>query len=68
VGTPRGKTIDDILNMPVEEGVEFFASEPAIGKKIEVVSELGLGYLTLGHVKQHIVIYGELPSSSQGGK
>jgi excinuclease ABC subunit A len=46
--TVRGKTIDDVLNMPVEEGVEFFAGEPAIGKKIEVLSDLGLGYLTLG--------------------
>ncbi|MBO0721876.1 MAG: excinuclease ABC subunit UvrA, partial [Blastocatellia bacterium] len=46
--TLRGKTIDDILNMPVEEGVNFFAGEPAIGKKIEVLHELGLGYLTLG--------------------
>jgi excinuclease ABC subunit A len=44
----RGKTIDDILNMPVEEGVEFFKGEPAIGKKIEVLNDLGLGYLTLG--------------------
>ncbi|MEO7458076.1 MAG: excinuclease ABC subunit UvrA [Gemmatimonadaceae bacterium] len=44
----RGKTIDDVLNMSVEEGVAFFASEPAIGKKIEVLFELGLGYLTLG--------------------
>jgi excinuclease ABC subunit A len=46
--TIRGKTIDDILNMPVEEGVEFFRSEPAVGKKIEVLKDLGLGYLTLG--------------------
>jgi len=46
--TVRGKTIDDILNMPVEEGAAFFAKEPAIGKKIEVLNELGLGYLTLG--------------------
>src|SRR5262249_20962058 len=46
--TLRGKTIDDILNMSVEEGVTFFASEPAVGKKIEVLNELGLGYLTLG--------------------
>jgi excinuclease ABC subunit A len=46
--TLRGKTIDDILNMSVEEGVTFFATEPAVGKKIEVLSELGLGYLTLG--------------------
>ena len=46
--TVRGKTIDDVLNMPVEEGVKFFAGEPAVGKKIEVLSDLGLGYLTLG--------------------
>jgi excinuclease ABC subunit A len=46
--TLRGKTIDDILNMSVEEGVSFFAQEPAVGKKIEVLNDLGLGYLTLG--------------------
>jgi excinuclease ABC subunit A len=34
--------------MPVEEGVTFFASEPAVSKKIEVLNDLGLGYLTLG--------------------
>ena len=46
--TLRGKTIDDVLNMSVEEGVTFFASEPAVRKRIEVLSDLGLGYLTLG--------------------
>jgi excinuclease ABC subunit A len=46
--TLRGKTIDDVLNMPVEEGVAFFSGEPAVGKKIEVLNHLGLGYLTLG--------------------
>jgi excinuclease ABC subunit A len=46
--TLNGKTIADILNMPVEEGVMFFAAEPAVGKKIEVLNDLGLGYLTLG--------------------
>jgi excinuclease ABC subunit A len=46
--TLRGKTIDDVLNMSVEEGMTFFAKEPAIGKKIEVLNDLGLGYLTLG--------------------
>ncbi|HEV1286450.1 MAG TPA: ATP-binding cassette domain-containing protein, partial [Bryobacteraceae bacterium] len=46
--TVRGKTIDDILNMSIEEGVGFFANEPAVGKKIEVLADLGLGYLTLG--------------------
>lgn len=46
--TVRGKTIDDVLNMSIEEGVTFFAGEPALGKKIEVLKDLGLGYLTLG--------------------
>jgi excinuclease ABC subunit A len=46
--TMRGKTIDDVLNMSVEEGVGFFADEPAVGKKIQVLNDLGLGYLTLG--------------------
>jgi excinuclease ABC subunit A len=46
--TVRGKTITDVLNMPVEEGVEFFAAEPAISRKIAVLNDLGLGYLTLG--------------------
>jgi excinuclease ABC subunit A len=46
--TVRGKTIDDVLNMSVEEGVVFFATEPALARKIEVLNGLGLGYLTLG--------------------
>jgi excinuclease ABC subunit A len=46
--TLRGKTITDVLNMSVEEGAGFFAAEPVVGKKIEVLFELGLGYLTLG--------------------
>jgi len=44
----REKTITDVLNMSIEEGVSFFASEPSIGKKIEVLNDLGLGYVTLG--------------------
>jgi excinuclease ABC subunit A len=46
--TLRGKTVDDVLNMSVEEGVTFFAAEPAVRKKIEVLNDLGLGYLMLG--------------------
>ena len=46
--TVRGKTIDDVLNMSVEEGVAFFESEPAVRRKIQVLADLGLGYLTLG--------------------
>jgi len=46
--TLRGKTIDDVLNMSVEEGVTFFENEPSVRKKIQVLNDLGLGYLTLG--------------------
>jgi excinuclease ABC subunit A len=46
--TLRGKTIADVLNMSVEEGVTFFANEPPVRRRIEVLDELGLGYLTLG--------------------
>jgi excinuclease ABC subunit A len=46
--TLRGKTIDDVLNMSIEEGVAFFAAEPSVRRKIQVLHDLGLGYLTLG--------------------
>jgi excinuclease ABC subunit A len=46
--TWRGKTITDVLNMPVEEAAPFFQGEPAISKKIDVLNDLGLGYLNLG--------------------
>ena len=46
--TLRGKTIHDVLTMSVEEGMSFFEREPTVGKKIAVLNELGLGYLTLG--------------------
>jgi len=46
--TLRGKTITDVLEMSVEEAVSFFKSEPAVRKKVEVLNDLGLGYLTLG--------------------
>ncbi len=46
--TLRGKTITDVLNMSIEEGVKFFTGEPAVGRKIQILADLGLGYLTLG--------------------
>src|SRR5690606_13320183 len=46
--TVRGKTIDDVLGMSIEEATGFFENETAIGRKIAVLDELGLGYLTLG--------------------
>ena len=44
----KDKTIADVLDMSIEEGVEFFADLPNIGRKIKVLNDLGLGYLTLG--------------------
>ena len=46
--TYQGKNIAEVLDMSVEEGVAFFAEQPSIGGKIEVMNDLGLGYLTLG--------------------
>ena len=46
--TLRGKTIDDVLNMSIEESVTFFTGEPTVRRKIQVLNDLGLGYLTLG--------------------
>jgi excinuclease ABC subunit A len=46
--TLRGKTISDVLNMSVEDGVAFFAGEPALHRRIQGLADLGLGYLTLG--------------------
>ncbi len=45
----RGKNIAEVLDMSVEDGVEFFADQPAIARKIKVLNDLGLGYLKLGH-------------------
>jgi excinuclease ABC subunit A len=46
--TWNGRTIDDVLNMSIEEGASFFASESSIGRKIAVLDDLGLGYVSLG--------------------
>ena len=46
--TLRGRTIDDVLNLSIEEAVAFFAEEPLVRRKLEVLNDLGLGYLTLG--------------------
>lgn len=45
----RGRNIAEVLDMSVEDGLEFFASEPSITHKIRVLRDLGLGYLQLGH-------------------
>ena len=45
----RDKSIADVLEMSIEDGVDFFADQPTIARKIGVLDELGLGYLKLGH-------------------
>ncbi len=44
----KGKSIADVLDMTVEEAVEFFAAVPFIYRKIKVLEDVGLGYITLG--------------------
>ena len=44
----KGKSIADVLEMTVEEAVEFFQNVPYIYRKIKVLEEVGLGYITLG--------------------
>lgn len=44
----KGKSINDVLNMTINQAVEFFDAIPMIVKKIETLQEVGLGYITLG--------------------
>ena len=46
--TWRGKSIGDVLQMEVDEAVEFFASMPSIAHPLQLLKDVGLGYLTLG--------------------
>jgi len=44
----RGKSISDVLNMPVAEALEFFERQPSILRHIQSLSDVGLGYVRLG--------------------
>jgi len=44
----KGKTVADVLNMPIEEAVDFFAAIPAISRHLVTLMEVGLGYVRLG--------------------
>ena len=46
--TYKGKTISDVLNMTIDEAVEFFANVPTIARKLQVIQDVGLGYVRLG--------------------
>ena len=44
----KGKSINDVLNLTVEEAAEFFKHIPRIYRKIKTLNDVGLGYITLG--------------------
>ncbi len=44
----KGKSIADVLDMTVEEGVEFFAAVPAVRDKLVTLNQVGLGYIKIG--------------------
>ncbi|MBR3515475.1 MAG: excinuclease ABC subunit UvrA [Lachnospiraceae bacterium] len=44
----KGKSISDVLNMTVEEALDFFSAVPSIRNKIETLNDVGLSYIRLG--------------------
>jgi len=44
----KGKSISDVLNMTINEAVEFFELIPKINRKLKTIKDVGLGYITLG--------------------
>lgn len=44
----KGKSISDVLEMTIEQGVEFFEPIPSISQKLHTLQDVGLGYITLG--------------------
>ena len=44
----KGKTVADVLDMPIEEANEFFAAVPAISRHLKTLVDVGLGYVRLG--------------------
>ena len=44
----KGKSISDVLNMTIDEGVDFFENIPKIYRKLKTIQDVGLGYITLG--------------------
>ena len=70
----KGKSIYDVLNMTVEEAVEFFAHVPSIRRKMETLNDVGLSYIRLGQPStelsggeaQRIKLASELSKRSTG--
>jgi excinuclease ABC subunit A len=70
----QGRTIADVLDMTVDEAVEFFANIPKIASKLKTIQEVGLGYIRLGQPAttfsggeaQRIKLASELSKKSTG--
>ncbi|WP_142415162.1 excinuclease ABC subunit UvrA [Hathewaya massiliensis] len=70
----KGKSIDDVLNMTVEEALEFFENIPRIKNKLQTLMDVGLGYVRLGQPStqlsggeaQRIKLASELSKRSTG--
>ena len=73
--TYHGKNIAEVLELSIEEGATFFQDQPSIARKISLLNELGLGYLTLGQSSstlsggeaQRIKLANELSKMKRGG-
>ncbi len=71
----KGKSIADVLNMQVEEALEFFANIPRIRRKLQTIFDVGLGYIRLGQPAttlsggeaQRVKLATELSRRSNGG-
>lgn len=71
-----GKSIADVLEMSIEDGVSYFAAMPTIGRRLAVLHQLGLGYLTLGQSAttlsggeaQRVKLAAELSKLRRGGR
>ena len=44
----KGKNISEVLDMTIDEAVEFFANVPRIARKLQIIQDVGLGYIKLG--------------------
>ncbi len=70
----KGKSINDVLNMTIEQGASFFESIPNIQRKLKTLNDVGLGYVTLGQQSttlsggeaQRVKLAGELAKKSTG--
>src|SRR5688500_19069966 len=72
--TFKGKNISDVLEMPCEEALEFFANQPPIARHMQTIVDVGLGYVRLGQPAptlsggeaQRVTLASELAKRSTG--